>query len=96
MKYSFQKLTQFSQGNTVLDAAASNIDVFLERDMCFFNLAEQSYLEQNDHFFTLKTMIFRMYSCQKLTQLSQGNNVVHAAMSNIDCFLWRDTCASST
>jgi hypothetical protein len=28
MKYSFQKLTQFSQGNNVLDAAASNIKGF--------------------------------------------------------------------
>jgi hypothetical protein len=30
-KYSFQKLTQFSQGNKVLDASPSNIDDFILR-----------------------------------------------------------------
>jgi hypothetical protein len=32
---------------------------------------------------------------QKLAQFSQGNNVVLAAVSNIDGFLWTDTCVSS-
>jgi hypothetical protein len=32
--YSFQKLTEFSQGHTVLDVAASKIDGFLWRDTC--------------------------------------------------------------
>jgi hypothetical protein len=32
-QYSLQKLPQFSQGNNVLDATASNIDVFLFRDI---------------------------------------------------------------
>jgi hypothetical protein len=31
-KYSFQYLSQFSQGNNVLEVAASNIGVFLRRD----------------------------------------------------------------
>jgi hypothetical protein len=40
-KYSFKKVTQFSQGNNALDFAASNIEGFLWRDKCvFFNLAE--------------------------------------------------------
>jgi hypothetical protein len=34
MKYYFQKLTKFSKGNNVLDAAAYNIDGFLWRDTC--------------------------------------------------------------
>jgi hypothetical protein len=34
-KYSFQKLTHFSQGNNVLDSAASSIDYFLGSDSCF-------------------------------------------------------------
>jgi hypothetical protein len=34
MKYSFPKITQFSLGNNVLDAAASNIDCVLWRDTC--------------------------------------------------------------
>jgi hypothetical protein len=33
-KYSFQKLTQLSQGNNVLDAHASNTDGFILRDIC--------------------------------------------------------------
>jgi hypothetical protein len=32
--YSFQILTQLSQGNNVPDATASNTDGFLFRDMC--------------------------------------------------------------
>jgi hypothetical protein len=41
-------------------------------------------------------LIFRKYSSQKLTQVSQGNNVSDAAASNIDGFLWRDAYVSST
>jgi hypothetical protein len=33
-KYVFQKLAQFSQGNNVLDAPASNMGVSLWRDIC--------------------------------------------------------------
>jgi hypothetical protein len=33
-KYSFQKRTQFSQGNNVPDATASNTHQFLSRDIC--------------------------------------------------------------
>jgi hypothetical protein len=33
-KYSFQKLTQFTEGNKVLDLPASNTNVFLWRDIC--------------------------------------------------------------
>jgi hypothetical protein len=40
----------------------------LERYMCFSKLAEQAYLEQIEPFYTLKIIIFRKYSFQKLTQ----------------------------
>jgi hypothetical protein len=40
-KYSFQKLTQFSQGNNVLDALASNTASFISRDICVFKLAKE-------------------------------------------------------
>jgi hypothetical protein len=33
-KYSFQTQTQFSQGNNLLEAPASNTDVLLSRDKC--------------------------------------------------------------
>jgi hypothetical protein len=32
----------------------------------------------------------------KITQFSQGNNVLGDSASNIDGFVWRDTCLSST
>jgi hypothetical protein len=53
-------------------------------------------LEQNELFSTLKTMICRKYSFQKLNEFSQGNNVPDVPASNSDGFLWRDTCVSST
>jgi hypothetical protein len=37
-KHSFHMLTQFSQGNNLLDAAASNIDGFLSRCHVFYQL----------------------------------------------------------
>jgi hypothetical protein len=37
-QYSFQKLTQLSQGNKVLDASPSNIDVFPLIDTCFYTI----------------------------------------------------------
>jgi hypothetical protein len=40
-RYSFQKLTQFTQGNKVIDATASNTDSFsFEGYMSFFNRDE--------------------------------------------------------
>jgi hypothetical protein len=46
--------------------------------MCFFPLAEQAYLEQNDPFSTLKILICRKCSFQKQTQFSQGNSLLDA------------------
>jgi hypothetical protein len=41
-------------------------------------------------------MIFNKYSFPKLTQLSQGRNVLDAPASTSDGGLWTDTCVSST
>jgi hypothetical protein len=62
--------------------------------MCFFNLAEQAYLEQNVLFPTLNTMIFRMYSFTNLLT-SQAKNVLYDPASNTVGFLSRDTCVST-
>jgi hypothetical protein len=64
--------------------------------MYLFNSAGKAYLEQREPFSTLKTMIYRQYSFQKLTQFSQGNNIVDSPPSNTDGFVSRDTCVSST
>jgi hypothetical protein len=70
--------------------------VLFERYMYFYNLVEWAFLQQNEPISTLKTMIFRKYSFQKLTQFSEGNNVLDAPASNTDGFPSRDTCVSST
>jgi hypothetical protein len=53
-------------------------------------------LEQKEPISILKHLSCRNSSFQKETQFSQGNNVVHAAASNTDCFLLRDLCVSLT
>jgi hypothetical protein len=42
--YSFQKLSQFSQGRNVVDSSASNTEYSAERYICFFPSAEDDYL----------------------------------------------------
>jgi hypothetical protein len=91
-KYTFQKLTQFLQGNNVLDAPACDTSGFLSRDT-FLQLSQIAYLQPIS---TLKLLSCRKYSCQKLTQFSQGNNVLDVPASNADGFLSRGTCVSST
>jgi hypothetical protein len=44
----------------------------------------------------MKIMICQKYSFQKLTEFSQGDNVVDAVAAKIDGYLWGDTCVSST
>jgi hypothetical protein len=47
-------------------------------------------------FLPLKTMIFRNFSFQKITQFKLGNNGVYAPPSYTGGFLSRDTWVSST
>jgi hypothetical protein len=61
-KYSFQKLTQLSQGNNVLDAAPSTTHRSLLRDMCFLNLAEYTYLEQIEPISILKVLTSKQFA----------------------------------
>jgi hypothetical protein len=53
-------------------------------------------VEQIEPISILKPMTYSKYSNQKLTQFSQGNNVLDAQVSNTDDFLSRDTCVPST
>jgi hypothetical protein len=75
-RYSFQKLTQFSQGNNVLDVLASTIHVFLWINTCVSSKHEWAYLEENEPISTLKILSCRMYSFQKLRQFSHEKNVL--------------------
>jgi hypothetical protein len=66
-KYSFQKLSQFSQGGNVLDAPASNTGGFHLGDACVSS-TQMNRLIWNHHF---ENLWRRKYSFQKVTQLSQ-------------------------
>jgi hypothetical protein len=60
-QFFIQKLMQFSQGNNVIHAPASNTDgFFFKRHMSFINLDELAYLEKNEPFSTFKTMFHRI------------------------------------
>jgi hypothetical protein len=80
----------------VVEAAASIIEDFGDRYMCFFMFAAEAYLERSEPISTLKSPRVRKYSVKKIPQFSQGNNAVDAPASNSDDFLLKYTCFSST
>jgi hypothetical protein len=63
--------------------------------MLFSMFCEKAYLEQTQPVSTLKHLSFRKTSFQKLNILT-WKHMQEGAVSNIDGFLWRDTCVSST
>jgi hypothetical protein len=96
-KYSFKKLTEFSQRNQVLHAAANNTAGFF----FFLEIQELRSLSwiglsgTNDPYSNLKSDLQKV-CLSKLTQFSQGNKWLVALASTTDPFLLRDTCVSST
>jgi hypothetical protein len=91
----FQKLTQFSQGNNVLDSTALTHMLFFQEIHVFHKLCWVG-LFGTEPISTLKNPSCRKFSFQKQTQFSQGNNVLDVAASNTDGFPLRDSCVSST
>jgi hypothetical protein len=71
-EYSFQKQTQYLQGNNVLDAASSNKDGSFGEIHVFFQLRSIDLFEENETLPSLKTMIHRNYSFQKLSSHRQA------------------------
>jgi hypothetical protein len=59
--------------------------------MCIFNTAEEASLEQNEPSSTLKSLICRKFSIQKLTEFSLEHKELDTAACKIDGILWRDT-----
>jgi hypothetical protein len=53
-------------------------------------------MKQNEHFSTLKSTICKKYSFQKLTEFSQGKDVLNTAASNIHLLFCRGTYVSAT
>jgi hypothetical protein len=93
----YQNLIRFSQGNHVLDARDSNTDGFLLIDTCASSSQPNRPIwDRISLSKLLKYLTCRKYSFKKLTQSSQGNNVLNAPNFNIDALLSRDTCVSST
>jgi hypothetical protein len=71
-KNTFQKLPNFSKGNHVLDASASNTNGFFLGTHMFLNTAEYADLEEREPISTREKLHCRKYSFQKLTQFPQG------------------------
>jgi hypothetical protein len=95
-KCSFQKLTQLSEGNNVVDAEASIRDTFLSGYTCASSTQQNRPIWSKQPISTLKHIFHRKYCIQKRSQFAQGNNRLDAAASNTDVFHWRDTGVSST
>jgi hypothetical protein len=62
----------------------------------FLQLGSVGYLEINEPFSTLKILICRKYSFQKLSKFSEVNNVIDSAAFYTHGFLLRDMRDSST
>jgi hypothetical protein len=81
-RYSFQKLTQFSQGNNVLDFPASNTDGSLESYMSFLN--------SDDEFCTYRANL--QLEIPKLQEifLSKTNSIISGKQcTRYSCFYHR-------
>jgi hypothetical protein len=76
-KYSFPRLTHFSQRNNFLLATASSTDGFLREIIVFLQLTGTVHLQQNEPSSTLKTTICWKYSFQK----EQRNSMLDAEAS---------------
>jgi len=71
----FGKLTQFSQGNNVRDAALSDRHGFLREIHVFLQLSRVRLFGDKEPISTLKLPYGHKYFFQKISQFSQGNRV---------------------
>jgi hypothetical protein len=79
----FQELTQFSQGNNVLDSTAANTLAFLLRHTSVSSTQLNRLCGTRELISTWKNPNCRTKFMQKLTPFSQGNKILDAAASNI-------------
>jgi hypothetical protein len=80
----------------VLDAATSNIDVFLLKGIFFSATQVNSPTGANSACFHHETPMLQEAFISKTNSILTGKNVLDAPDSNIDVFLWRAICVSST
>jgi hypothetical protein len=90
------KTSSILTGEKVLEAPASNTHGFLSRGTYVSSNHLNMSIWSKQSISPLETPEFRKYSFQKLTQFSQGNNVLDALGSNTDGFLSSSSSVSST
>jgi hypothetical protein len=94
-QYFFQKLTEFTLGNNVLDAPASNTDGFVWRDTCVPSKKQKRPIWRNRAHLRLDPPNLQELFLEKLPKFPLDNNAVDAPASYTDGFLSRDTCVPS-
>jgi hypothetical protein len=95
-KNTFQKVTQFSQINNVLDAPDSNTDgFFFSRDTCVFQLSCICLFGTKRAYLHIENPKLHEEFLSKKCQFLQGNNVLVVPGSYTSGFISRDTYVSS-
>jgi hypothetical protein len=80
-----------------MDDPASNIDGFLIRDPCVSSIFLCRTVWTKKAYLYLETAKLQdEVFLEKLTQFSLGNNALDAPAFNLDRFLYRGACVSST
>jgi hypothetical protein len=86
-KYSFQKLTKYSQGNNVLHASDSNTHGFLQEIHIFCPLRWAGLFSTKWAFLHFKNSDLLEVFLSKIIQFSHGNNLLNDPTSNTHGFL---------
>jgi hypothetical protein len=94
--FSFQKLTQFSQGAVCPMLRSLRQMVFFGEIHVLHQLCCIHILLTKSAFLHLELPMLQKYSLLKRNQFSLGNNLLVFAASNIHGFLCSDICVSST
>jgi hypothetical protein len=85
-KYSFQKVTQLSQGNNILDVPASNTGGFLSRDTRVTSAQHNRPMQQTESISTLKHLSCRRYSFKKNWILTRNHVLILLVLTQMIFF----------
>jgi hypothetical protein len=84
---SFQKLNQFSQGKSTLDAEPYDVESYFGKIQVFLLLSYIDPFGIKTGSGTMKNICGMKYFFQKLSKFSQGNNVLEASASTQMVFI---------
>jgi hypothetical protein len=93
--YSYQELTQFSQGNNVLDASVSNTTCFFLEIHVYLQFSRIGQLVTRAYLHLEKSK-FEEVSISQTYSILTGNQCATWCILLHRWFLWTDTCVSST